>query len=79
MQKLQPRNHRPIVLNISREDESPLQLAAMVYAIRDAHVELFTQLTKRPAEEIECFIDDMYERYLDDLTKQVKAYREANP
>ncbi len=79
MPYLRPRKPRKVQLNIKPDDdESALQLAAMLYAVRDAQVEIFTLLTKRPAEEIETYVDDMYERYLDDLLKQVKAYRETN-
>ena len=69
---------RIIKLNVSYADDSPLQLAAMIFALRDSHVKLYNALTQRPIEEIEGEIDEMYEEYLENLFNQFQNFQGRN-
>ena len=73
-----PAKRRVIKLNVSYTDDSPLQLAAMIFALRDSHVKLYHSLTNTPMEEIETAIDEMYEEYLDNLLAQFHQFHGRN-
>ncbi len=73
-----PAKGRVIKVNVSHTDDSPLQLAAMIFAIRDSHVKLYQALTQASAEKIEEEIDNLYEEYLENLLNQFHNFRGQN-
>ena len=70
---------RSIILNIGRDDDSAIQLAAMVFASRDVFAKLYSELTGQEIRRIDTMIDDAYERYYQRLSENVEEYKKANP
>lgn len=71
MPQITAKNRDTITIASSHEDDSDLQLAAMVLALRDSHVTLFAELTHKPAREIEAMIDKAYDEYMEGFERQM--------